>query len=87
MLLLNLEASFPIPFLPSDDFYYAVFADVGNVFDEARHFHLNRLEKALGFGLRFKTQLGPLRLDFAWNLEKKEKENNFQVQIGIGNVL
>lgn len=87
MLLLNLEASFPIPFLPSDDFYYAVFADVGNVFDEARHFRLNRLEKALGFGLRFKTQLGPLRLDFAWNLEKKEKENNFQVQIGIGNVL
>ncbi|MCP5104028.1 MAG: BamA/TamA family outer membrane protein, partial [bacterium] len=90
LLLLNLEASFPIALIPSNDFYYAVFVDVGNVFDRVSHFRLDQLEKAVGFGLRFKTQLGPLRVDFAWNLEKKRpaerEEGNFRVHIGIGNV-
>jgi outer membrane protein assembly factor BamA len=85
MLLLNLEATFPIPFIASNEFYYSVFADMGNVFDRVSQFRLTRLEKAVGFGLKLKTQLGPLRLDFAWNLAKKE-EGNFRVHIGIGNV-
>ena len=85
MLLLNLEATFPIPFIPSNEFYYSVFADMGNVFEKVSQFRLTRLEKAVGFGLKLKTQLGPLRLDFAWNLAKKE-EGNFRVHIGIGNV-
>ncbi|HLP46780.1 MAG TPA: POTRA domain-containing protein [Candidatus Kapabacteria bacterium] len=85
MLLLNLEATFPIPFIPSNDFYYSVFADVGNLFEKVSQFRLNQMEKALGFGLKLKTQLGPLRLDFAWNLAKKETDN-FRVHIGIGNV-
>lgn len=86
MLLLNLDATFPIPFIASNEFYYTVFFDVGNVFDKISQFRLTQMEKALGFGLKFKTQLGPLRLECAWNLEKKE-EGNFVVQIGIGNVL
>lgn len=86
MLLLNLDATFPIPFIASNEFYYTVFFDVGNVFAKVSQFRLTKMEKALGFGLKFKTQLGPLRLEFAWNLEKKE-EGNFVVHIGIGNVL
>ncbi len=86
LVLFNLEATFPIPLLPGNDFYYAVFADMGNVFDKLDDIGLGHLEKAIGFGLRFKTQLGPLRVDFAWNLEDKPG-SNFQFQIGIGNVL
>ncbi|HLP61834.1 MAG TPA: BamA/TamA family outer membrane protein, partial [Candidatus Deferrimicrobium sp.] len=63
----------------------SVFADVGNLFEKVSQFRLNQMEKALGFGLKLKTQLGPLRLDFAWNLAKKETDN-FRVHIGIGNV-
>jgi outer membrane protein insertion porin family len=86
LFLVNLEATFPFPVIPSNELYYAVFADIGNVYERVDQFSLSDMEKALGFGLRLKTQLGPLRLDFAWNLERKP-EGSFRVQIGIGNVL
>lgn len=87
LFLANLEATFPVPLIPGGDLYYAVFADVGNVFGRAGHFRLSELERAVGFGLRLKTELGPLRLDFAWNLDRSDREGNFRIHIGIGNVL
>lgn len=87
LFLVNLEATFPIPLIPSNELYYSVFADVGNVFDKIGHFRLNEMEKAIGFGLKLKTELGPLRLDFAWNLDRTPSEGNFRIHIGIGNVL
>ena len=43
------------------------------------------MERALGFGLKYRTPLGPIRLDFAFNL-RRAAEQNFLIQIGIGNV-
>ena len=37
------------------------------------------------FGLKYKTPIGPLRIDLAWNL-RKDAESDFLVLIGIGNV-
>lgn len=85
LLLLNAEAIFPIPLIPGDSFFYSIFADVGNVFREVKDIDFSNLEYAVGFGLRFKTQLGPVRLDFAWNLNRLNA-NYFRVHLGIGNV-
>ncbi len=92
LLLMNLEATFPIPIIPGEDFYYSFFLDVGNVFDRSRDFRFKDLEKAVGFSFKIKTELGPLRFDFAWKLGRREiyngkKEDGFVWHVGFGNVL
>lgn len=86
LVLFNIEATFPLEVFPIDDLYYCVFVDVGNVFWRASDFDINKVERAIGFGIKYRTPLGPLRLDFAYNL-RELAESNFLVHIGIGNVL
>jgi len=85
MILFNLEASFPLVLVPVKDLYYSIFFDTGNVFEKVTDFDLSKLERAIGFSLKFKTQMGPLRLDFGWNL-KKRPGGSFEWNFGIGNV-
>ena len=58
---------------------------MGNVFSKSSDFNLNKMERSLGFGLKYRILLGPIRLDFAFNL-RKAAEQNFFIHIGIGNV-
>jgi outer membrane protein insertion porin family len=85
LVLFNCEATFPFLIIPLNDFYYSVFYDVGNVFEKVNDFDMSRLERAIGFSLKIKTQMGPIRVDFGWNLNKRP-EGNFEWNIGIGNV-
>lgn len=85
LLLFNLEATLPSLFIPMKNLYYTFFADVGNVFAKSSDFNLKKMERALGFGLKYRTPMGPIRLEFAFNL-RKAAEQNFLIQIGIGNV-
>jgi outer membrane protein assembly complex protein YaeT len=84
LLLLNVEATVP-SLLPMKDLYFTLFADVGNVFAKSSDFNLSKMERALGFGLKYRTPLGPIRFDIAFNL-RRAAEKNFLVFIGIGNV-
>ncbi len=85
LLLFNLEVTVPSLLVPMKYLYYTFFADVGNVFAKSSDFNPMKMERALGFGLKYRTPLGPIRLDFAFNL-RKAAEQNFFVFIGIGNV-
>ena len=85
MLLFNVEATLPSLLIPMENLYYTFFADVGNVFAKSSDFNLRKMERALGFGLKYRTPLGPIRLDFALNL-RKAAEQRFLIFIGIGNV-
>jgi outer membrane protein insertion porin family len=85
LLLFNLEATVPSLLPVMENLYYSFFADVGNVFSKSSDFNLRKMERALGFGLKYRTPLGPIRLDFAFNL-RKAAEQNFLIHLGIGNV-
>jgi len=82
MLLFNFETTFPLQFLPVNDLYYAVFADIGNVFDSVKDLSFGRLESAVGISFKYKTNLGPFRFDVAWNIDTGKPK----FHIGIGNV-
>jgi outer membrane protein assembly factor BamA len=82
LVLFNFETTFPILILPISDFYYSIFADVGNVYGKVKHISFRHLESAVGFSLKYKTGMGPLRFDVAWNLRTGKPE----FHIGIGNV-
>ncbi len=85
LVLVNLEATFPVLIVPVKDLYYSVFFDMGNVFEKVNDFDMSQLKKALGFSIKIKTQMGPIRVDFGWNLQERP-EGSFEWNIGIGNV-
>ena len=57
----------------------AVFVDAGNSFDPD---FKNRLEVGTGFGLRLKTVLGPVRLDFGFGVSRKPVPFKFYLSVG-----
>jgi outer membrane protein insertion porin family len=85
LFLVNMEVTVPSLLIPVQDLYYTFFADVGNIFAKSSDLNFNKMERALGLGLKLRTGLGPIRLDFAFNL-RRLAEKNFLIQIGFGNV-
>ncbi len=84
LLLFNAEATFPLLILPTKDWYGSVFVDIGNVYSRAGHINLSKVERALGFGIKYRTPLGPVRIDFSWNLRARA-DYDFIFHFGIGN--
>lgn len=69
----ELEASLELRFPLSQSLQAAVFLDAGNVGLEAEDaLDLGQLQYAVGFGLRYLTGFGPVRVDLAANLPKYE---------------
>jgi outer membrane protein insertion porin family len=85
LLLFNFEMSFPI--VPAlKNLYGTLFFDKGNVFERRRQVSLSGLRNALGLGLKYKTPLGPVRLELGWNLAPSLNEKSLIGFITIGNV-
>ncbi len=85
LLLFNFELTFPIV-STLRELYGSVFYDKGNVFSTRKQMSLAGLQDALGVGLRYRTPLGPVRLEIAWNLDAAPGEKNILGFITIGNV-
>jgi outer membrane protein insertion porin family len=65
------------------------FLDVGNVFALVNDVRLGQLRSGAGFGIRYKSPVGPLRLDFGYKLGTLQtfgtyKEHRFALHISIG---
>ena len=52
----------------SGNFAFAPFYDTGNVFARIKDIGLSRFSNTIGFGVRYKTPFGPLRVDLGFNL-------------------
>jgi len=85
LLLFNFELTFPI-LSAFKNLQGAVFYDKGNVFDRRKQVSLAGLRDALGFGLRYRTPLGPVRLELGWNLDQVPGEKKILGFITIGHV-
>ncbi len=85
LLLFNFEMTFPL-LSAFKDLYGAFFYDVGNVWALRGDVNLASLQNALGLGLRYRTPLGPIRLEVAWCVDAPQGENEILGFITIGNV-
>ncbi len=83
-LLNNFEIILPSP-LPIENLRVAFFYDKGNIMRETSDIWKKSFDDAVGIGLRYRTPLGPLRIDFGWNLEKKVRRK-FHVYFAVGNI-
>lgn len=69
----------------TENFGWAFFYDVGNVYKDTIPNFNHKLLQSVGFGLRYHTAVGPLRLDFAVPLNRRPHvDNRFQIYLGIG---
>jgi outer membrane protein insertion porin family len=85
LLLFNFEMTFPL-LSAFKDLYGALFYDLGNVWALRGDVNPSSLQNALGLGLRYRTPLGPIRLEVAWYIDAAQGENDILGFITIGNV-
>lgn len=72
LLVMNMEYTIPI----IDFIKGAVFMDTGNVWSKVSEFGTGGLKTGVGFGVRVKTPVGPLKLDYGIPLNKQPGKEN-----------
>ncbi len=82
MAYIQVENRFPIS--RSIFLYGVVFFDAGEVWTAEEGFSTNEIKKSVGFGFRWLSPIGPFRLEWGFNIDRKpgEDKSNFNFQIG-----
>ncbi|MBU1122939.1 MAG: outer membrane protein assembly factor BamA [Candidatus Omnitrophota bacterium] len=84
MFVGNLEYTYPL----ADFIKLASFFDTGNVWAESNEFLSGGLKSSIGLGLRVKTPIGPVSVDYGWPLStepgKDGKEGRFHFSVSRG---
>jgi outer membrane protein assembly complex protein YaeT len=75
MTIANFEYRTPLGVIPIKNVGGAVFYDTGNVFPTISSVHLSDFTHSAGFGIRYQTPLGPVRVDIGFNLRRRINEN------------
>jgi len=77
----NLEYTFPL--VEEAKLKGVLFYDIGNAWSEDEEMFSSRRHSA-GGGIRWLSPMGPLRLEWGWNLDKREDEDNMRFEFTIG---
>lgn len=82
MLNLNVEMRFPLRYR----FFGALFTDAGSVWFYRDPVNGFDLRETAGLGLRYVTPVGPIALDYAWKLDRRDGESAAEWHFTIGAV-
>jgi outer membrane protein assembly complex protein YaeT len=74
VLILNGELRLPV----WRDLGAAVFVDGGNVFERVTQVDLGALRGSLGFGVRYRSPIGPVRLDLGFKMDRRMVGGNLE---------
>ena len=77
------------PLLKEQGVVGLVFFDAGNVFDSDydRPWSFSGIKKSAGAGVRWYSPIGPLRLEYGWNLDKTGDESSGRWEFSIGGMM
>jgi len=85
MAIFNLETRAPY----WKDLQFVWFVDAGNVFKRATDIRLDELRVSSGLGFRYRSPIGPLRVDWGWKLSTRllltggrERSNVLHISLG-----
>jgi translocation and assembly module TamA len=82
--LSSAEASLELRYKLTQSIGLVPFLDAGNVYDTSFPDLSKRVFLGTGIGLRYYTGLGPLRLDLATPLHKREGDREIQIYVSLG---
>jgi outer membrane translocation and assembly module TamA len=80
VLILNAEFRVPV----WRDIGAAFFVDGGNVFNRVTEFDFGELRGSAGFGVRYQSPIGPVRLDLGFKMDRRASENRSALHFSIG---
>jgi outer membrane protein insertion porin family len=88
IVVVNVELRRQLTRLLGRDFGVVGFLDGGNVFSRTSDVSLGQLRGSAGFGVRYDSPLGPLRLDFGFKLGSRtvngNPERGWEYHLSIG---
>ncbi|MFI5403829.1 MAG: BamA/TamA family outer membrane protein, partial [Planctomycetota bacterium] len=64
---------------------FVAFTDVGSVYPRVSEIDLGEIFYTTGLGLRYKTPVGPVRVDWGYKLNPRPGESTYRVHVTIGN--
>ncbi len=79
VLILNAELRVPV----WGDFGTAVFVDGGNVFRRVTNFDVGELRGSVGFGVRYNSPIGPVRLDLGFKLDRRQINERIEPRTAV----
>lgn len=80
------EVIFPTPFMKNDDTTrFSLFMDVGNVFRDFDSFDANDLRASVGLSFMWRAPIGPIVINLAKPVRKKDGDDIETVQFTFGN--
>jgi outer membrane protein insertion porin family len=80
----NTELRFPMPKLKHYGIVGLVFFDCGNVYGSSARLITPNVRTSLGGGIRWFSPMGPLRIEWGYNLDKKSYEQQSAWEFTIG---
>jgi outer membrane protein insertion porin family len=64
---------------------FAAFTDAGSVYPRVSDIALREIFYTTGLGLRYKTPVGPVRVDWGYKLNRRPGEGAYRIHVTIGN--
>jgi outer membrane protein insertion porin family len=81
-LVNNVELIFPL--VNSAGFKGVVFYDVGQAFDDNEPIAIDALRQAWGYGIRWASPMGPIRVEFGYPIARQDGERGVQTMFSFG---
>lgn len=81
-LVANFELIFPL--FPPIGLKGVGFYDIGNAFDDDENIDFSELRHAAGWGIRWNSPLGPIRIEIGYALDREEGEDSVVTHFSFG---
>ncbi|MCB0326824.1 MAG: outer membrane protein assembly factor BamA [Bdellovibrionales bacterium] len=75
---------YEILFPMTENLDLALFTDGGNAYSSNRGFNVFDIRNSIGFGFRYNTFVGPLRIDFGFPIDRRSGESAFEFHLSVG---
>jgi outer membrane protein insertion porin family len=82
MMIYNVE--YRIPLSRDKSFIGLVFFDTGNVWRSSENFSFTDMRRSIGFGIRWYSPMGPIRIEWGFALNKKPYETGSKLHFSMG---
>ena len=81
MMLFNVECLFPL--IKNAGIKGVLFFDTGNAYDNGEELSFSDLKKSVGYGIRWQSPMGPIRLEYGYILDSERKgEGGWEFSMG-----
>ncbi len=81
-LIMNFELIFPL--VPSIGLNGVTFYDMGNAYDDGQNIGFSDLRKAVGWGVRWRSPLAPIRVEIGYPLDRQDGDKSVVTNFSFG---